>query len=1057
MENKSSQNKSSHTNPQKKTPIKKKRKNIWKAIWIVLQVIIVLGTMAALFGGASAAGFFASQVKDEPIRTYNEIHDELYAYDKTGEAYFKNNEFIGYLRSPDVSQPITIEEVSPHLVAAILATEDNEFYTHDGINIKGTSRAILEELTNPGQGTGGSTITQQLVKDQFLTSERKLERKFKEWLLAMRVERMFRKEQILEAYMNILYLGFNANGSNVYGVGAGVDGIFGTPIKDLNIAQSAYIAGMIQSPGRYTPFTRNGSINETGLENGIKRMNYVLGRMLETGRITEAQHKEAKSFDIRVSLAERTPSMVEKYPFLTFEIERRAIEIIAEQRMETEGVERESLSSEAYEEYTNDARKQLSRGGYKIYTTIDRELYEAFHEVAANEDLFGSRSKENTYTFTDPETGEEKEQGYLEQTAATLIDNHTGAIMAMVEGRDFEEFQYNQNTIPRQPGSSIKPILDYAPGIELGVFQPASILDDSPIFLPQPGGDYWIPQNFNRDYKGLVTLRQALNSSYNLPAIKAFQKVQEEAGKGVPFDFLKKMGITTLDTEDEAITAVAIGGMKYGLTVEENTGAFSTFANNGTFIKPYLIDKIETLDGELVYEHEIKPEQVFSEQTAFLMNDLLRTVVNNGTARTVRNGMGSKLDIAGKTGTTSDVFDSWFVGYTPQVSMGVWLGYPKLETLNRGYANRSQTVWVELMKTLKELRPEYVNDESKFTQPDDIVRRTVCSKSGKLPSELCQEAGYLVSDYFNRAYIPTETDDSLVKERRVIVDDIRYIAHDSTPDDLVNFGVFIKREPLNIPEKYEAQKARYLPTDWDSEAPTEIDPRAENGKVPNSPTGLKVEWRENSIEVFWHSTGENDIAGYRVYRVQQDGQVIRKASVPDHEQKAYTDENVKKGEVYAYQVTAVDISGQESAPTPIVFSGPQMDIIDYFEPDGPSANAPSAPSGLQGKQSPIGVELTWNANPDNEKVTSYHIYYTRDPVNGFAKLDETSSNSYNHASLPTSKEVLYYVKAVNESGESKESNVVKVTFSGGQNEQSQDGSNGQSELNEERTILDELP
>lgn len=1016
----------------KKTRKRKSRK-ILKATWIVFQVLFVLFLMSLLFGGAAAAGFFASKVKDEPLRSYEEIYNALFSYNQTGEAYFRNNEFIGYLRSSELSQPIKLEEVSPHLIDAILATEDNEFFHHDGIDFRGTTRAIIEELTNPGQGTGGSTITQQLVKYQMLTPERKLERKFKEWLLAMRVERMFTKEQILEAYMNVVYLGYNANGSNVYGVGAGVEGIFNTTVKDINIPQAAYIAGMIQSPGRYTPFTRSGSINEKGLENGIARMNYVLSRMLETGRITREQYEEAKKFDIRASLATKKPTMVEKYPFLTFEIERRAIEILAEQEMKIDGVDPDTLTSEEREEYLDQARRKLARGGYKVYTTIDRELYEALHERIADESLFGPRSRENKYTYIDPETGEEKERGYLEQVAATLIDNQTGAIIAMIEGRDFEEFQYNLTTVPRQPGSSIKPLLDYAPALDLGILQPASILDDAPIFLRQPNGEYWIPRNAGRNYKGLVPVREALVHSYNLPAIKAFQKVQAEAGSHIPFEYLKKMGITTLHPEDEAITAIAIGGMKYGLTVEESTGAFSVFANNGIFLKPYLIEKIETLDGELIYQHEAKPVRVLSEQTAFLMTDMLRDVVNRGTATTIRRGLGSKLDVAGKTGTTNDNYDYWFIGFTPQVSLGVWLGYPKQEALTSGYSSRNQTIWVEIMKTLKELRPEYVNENLRFTQPEDIVRRTVCSKSGKLPSDLCREAGYLIEDYFNRQFIPTEVDDVLVKERMVIVDGTRYIAHETTPDDLVDYRVFVKREPLNIPEPYLAQKERFLPLDWDNEAPTEPDPRVENGKVPDSPTGLKAEWRDNGIVVFWHPTPENDIAGYRVYRVEPDGRVLRIASIPDHERKAFTDEQVQRGKVYAYQVTAVDIAGQESAPTPIVFSNGQMDVNEFFQPE---KSVPAAPGNVQANWQGNRVEITWSANPTEDEVLRYEIYVTPDPVNGFTILGETTSTRYVHEHLPSSGSLYYYVRAVNQVGASKESNVVKVAIPGnGENEE----------------------
>jgi penicillin-binding protein len=1019
MENNSSDKKP--TKPSKK----KKTRKIWRNLWIVFQVFIVLGIMGFLFTGGVAAGFFASNVQDDPLRSYEEIYSNIYDFNETGEAYFQNEEFIGYLRTAEVSQPITVNEVSPYLIEAILATEDSSFHDHNGVNFKAITRAVIEQFTNASEGSGGSTITQQLVKNQILNPERSFKRKFKEMLLAMRIERMFNKTEILEAYMNIVYMGYNVNGSNIEGVKAAAEGIFGIDVLDLNISQSAYIAGMIHSPGRYTPFNRNGEINDQRLERGLERMSFVLGRMLETGRITQAEHDKALTFDIRSSLTKPTPGIVEKYPFLTFEIERRAIDILVNQRLEEQEIDQETLSEDEYNEYLDFARRQLSHGGYKVHTTIDRELYEAFHEITSNDELFGPRSTEHTYVTTNEETGEETEIGYLEQTAATLLNNQTGAIIAMVEGRDFNELQYNLNTEPRQPGSSIKPLLDYAPALELGLVQPASVIDDVPIFKWDIStNDYWIPRNYNGKYHGLLTARTALNKSYNIPAIKTFLRVQEIAGKEVPFDYLRKMGITTLVKKDLSASSVAIGGMTYGLTVEENTNAFATFANNGSYVESYLIEKIETLDGKTVYQHEMEPTYVFSEQTAFLMNDMLRTVVNQGTATRIRRGMGPDIEIAGKTGTTNDSKDSWFVGYTPKVSMGVWIGYDKGETLKGDYGPRNQNLWILLMQKVQELRPELVNAEDRFNMPSDIVRRTVCSKSGMLPSKLCTEAGYLVEDYFNRKYLPTETDDSLVKERMVIIDGERFIAQELTPDDFVSEDVYIKREPLEIPEKYESKRERYLPLDWDDTAPQEVDPREENGKVPDQPSGLKVAKLENGIELTWHAVDDLDIAGYRVYRSTKDGQFVQISSVPNHLPKAYTDETVQEGEIYAYHVIAVDIAGQESKPSKAAISN-QVDPDLFFAPE---LEEPSPPNGLNGSRSVFGVELNWDANPEDEEVDHYQIYYSADPVNGFRVLGQAFSTYYTHTFIDPPENYWYYVTAVNKTGESKESAAIRITF-----------------------------
>lgn len=1042
MENKSADKKTT------KLIKKKKRRNIWKTLWIIIQVFIVLGLMGSLFVGGVAAGFFASNVKDDPIRDYEEIYSKIHDFNHTGEAYFNNNELIGQLRTAEVSQPITVNEVSPYLIHAILATEDNYFEEHSGVNFKSIMRAVLEQLRNSGDGTGGSTITQQLVKNQILGPEVTFQRKFKEMLLAMRVERMFNKDEILEAYMNIMYMGYNANGSNIEGVKAAAEGIFGVDVMDLNIAQSAYIAGMIQSPGRYTPFKRSGEIIDERFNRGLERMEFVLNRMLTTQRIRQVEFDEALAFDLRSTLAKPTPGIVEKYPFLTFEIERKVIDILVDQRLEELGTDRDSISESDYNEQRDFARRQLSRGGYKVHTTIDRELYEAFHEIASNDEMFGSRSTENKYTIIDEETGEEKEIGYLEQTAVTLLDNDTGAIIAMIEGRDFNELQYNLNTEPRQPGSSIKPILDYGPALELGLVQPASAIDDAPIFKwDRQTGKYWVPKNWNGQYQGIVSARRAMNMSYNLPAIKTFMNVQEKAGEEVPFDFLRKMGITTLDKRDFSAPSVAIGGMTHGLTVEENTNAFATFGNNGNYIESYLIEKIENLDGDIIFQHDIQPEYVFSEQTSYLMNDMLKSVINQGTATRIRRGMGSDLEIAGKTGTTNDKHDYWFIGYTPTLSMGIWLGYEKREPLVGDYSARNQNLWIELMKKVKELRPELVNEEAKFTMPSDIIRRTVCSKSGQLPSELCIEAGFLVEDLFNRKYLPTKVDESLVKARMVEIDGKPYTAHDSTPDDFVTEAVFFKRDPLEIPEELLDQRNRLLPLDWEDTAPEELDPREENGKEPDQPTGVNVAWSESGNEITWYAVADQDIAGYRVYRSTADGQFDNIASIPNHLSKVYIDEQAKQEDVYAYKVIAVDIAAQESVPSQVVISN-QLNPDQFFA----SEQEPTQPTGLEGNQSVFGVELNWNANPIGEQVSIYKLYFTDNPINGFNLLDQTSSTSYTHTFTDIPKQYWYYIIAVNEKGDSKRSNAIRVQFNeeGDSDVNSEEGSNSES-------IIDKLP
>lgn len=984
-----------------------------KMAWLVIQVLLFLLLIGAFFAGGVAAGYFASFVHDEPIRSEEEIRSNITTDHQTGEVYFKNNEFIGYLRTESHRQPVEYEEVNDHLINAILATEDNEFFEHSGINIRSFMRAVIEELTSPGEGTGGSTITQQLVKNQFLSPERSFDRKFTEMLLAMRVERILPKEEILEAYMNMVYLGYNANGTNIEGVGAAAEGIFGVTPGDLHLAQAAYIAGMIQSPGRYTPFTRSGSINEENIDRGLKRMEYVLNRMLATGRITKEEYEEAMAFDIKGSLAKPQPSIVEKYPYLTFAIEEAAIDILLQLRLKEAGLDKAEIDD--LEPYRAQARQDLFRGGYKIYTTIDRELYEAFHEIVAQAE-FGPRSRKHQVTIEDGETGEEKKVGLLEQVGGTLIDNRTGAILAMIEGRDFHESQVNFSRAPRQPGSAIKPILDYAPAFELGLLQPASVLDDVPLYAyDYSKGSYKRFSNFSGRYYGLVTVRKALEQSYNIPAIKAMQRAAEQNGEAV-LNFLQQMGLEQITADDLSILPSAIGGGSWNVSVEELTAAFATFANQGQYIEPYLIERIETMDREVVYQHEVKPVQVFSPQTAFLITDTLRDVVRSGTASLIGNRVG-QVDLAGKTGTTSDTYDYWFIGYTPQISLGLWRGYELNDSLSAGYSRRHQILWAELFNTIRQIRPELVDSQQRFEQPEGIVRRTVCSKSGLLPSKLCQEKGWLVTDYFNAKFVPSKADDKVVNARLITVNDRRYRAKETTPDDLVETGIYVLTEKIDFPP---GSGQSHRPADWEIRAPEEEDPRVENGKVPSPPSTVKASSQGNSTILTWSRVNESDLAGYRLYRAGPDGKFIHLASILLHEELTYTDQT-NKGQVYAYYVTAVDIAGQESEPSAIAIPGgghPDQ----YFSPP-----PPSAPQGLEikGTSQP---RLSWRPNEADEYVDHYKVYYATREQGPFTLLDQTKDTALTLKNLPGPGPYWFYVTAVNRGGESPPSAFVHLQY-----------------------------
>lgn len=883
----------------------RKGRTVWRILWGITQLTILIVFMGAFFAGGAAAGYIASLVKDDPVRTYEDVSTQVFSNHLTGFAYFNDKALIGQLRAEEDRRLVKKEEVSPHLINAIIATEDRHFYEHRGIDPKAIVRATLQDIMGSPVQTGGSTLTQQLIKQTILSPEVSHERKAREIFLALRVERMFSKDQILEAYMNEMYFGYSANKSNIYGVQAAAKGIFGIDAKDLNIPQSAYIAGMLQAPSRYIPFEQ---YNPTGLEAGIKRQKLVLSHMLENGYITQQQYNEALAYDIKANLAQPRERAYRQYPFLMMEIEERAAKVLIDQDLANDPTKnKEDLTREEYRELLDRKRGDILRGGYHIYTTIDKKIIEMMDSIAKNPDNFGPNR-----TYKARFGSEYKEvKDALEEVGATLIDNKTGAILGFAGGRNFEVSQVNHTMRPRQPGSAMKPLAAYAPAFELGILQPGSVIDDAPIALENGAGNPpHYPANWNNKFHGLISVREALRQSYNIPAIKAYLNV------GIPeaLSYVEKMGVTTLvtpkdnpRTNDYQAKTGVIGGLTQGLTVEEITNAYSVFPNQGSFLDAYLIEKIENSDGETIFEHTIKPQTVFSEQTAYLTTDIMRTVVERGTGSALQKLIKGNRDFAGKTGTTNDDVDSWFVGYTPEVTLGVWIGYDIPYKLPKSQTARSTVVWAKFMNGLFELYPERYPENSKFIKPEGIVSQTICSKSGLLPTDLCRETGAVVTEIFNRKFVPTETDDLHVKARVIPYNGSFYLAKAETPDDMVKTRIGIKSpDRLDLPNNPDKYNISFKPLDWDKRLPDREDPRVDDGNVPAPPQGTSSQ----SGKLTWTANSEADIVGYRVYR-STIGSAFEKVGVVLQP----NDKSFPLSQQGVYYVTAVDVTGNESGPS----------------------------------------------------------------------------------------------------------------------------------------------
>lgn len=1026
---------------------KRKKRSPWittlKLFTYTILWLILFGVLAGLAAGGAVGGYIASLVKDDPIRSQALIEEKINENNATGFVYFRDGTLIGQLRTEEDRQPITFNKIPQVIIDATLSIEDKNFFNHIGVDMNGLFRAVKQQLLNEDVQTGGSTITQQLARRVFLSLDQTQSRKAKEIFLSLRLERFLGKDEILTAYLNKIPYGNGASGYQVYGIKAAAKGIFGIEdLSKLNLAQAAYLAGLPQRPSAYSAFNGKGDFNEANFKRALARQKLVLQKMLEYGKIDQQQYDEAIAFDIYKSLSKPTEKAYNTYPYLMLEVERQAAMQLVLQQNPTLTIE--DLEKKENASLVEDAREQLLRGGYKIITTIDKQVYDLMHSVAEDPKNFSPDSKTKG----------------VEQTAAVMLDHKTGAILGMIEGRDFHIEQLNFATqMERQPGSAMKPIGAYLPAIDKGLISPASILDDAPIILKNGSSGMHIPKNSNNRYSGLVTARYALNNSLNIPALKIF--LDKVTIKGA-WDFARQLGITTLVPEDDYAQTGVIGGLKYGVTVEELTNAYGAIANKGVFNDAYMIEKMKDTYGNIVYEHKANPKRVVSEQSAYLMTDMLRTVVTDGTGKSVKNGFKNygKIPIVGKTGTTQNYADVWFEGFTPDITLGVWAGYEKsVHTLSTDGHARAREIWTKVMNVVTEAKPELFPTKE-FAKPDGIVSMTVSSVSGKLPTDLTRSAGKLVTDIFNKKFIPTEEDDALVSVKYISYNGVNYLPSPETPEDMLRESVMIKREkPLDelieelkaaldkVPASSRKALSYYLPKDASGGAPSKPDPRVDDGAAPSAPGNIQVEQiGGGKIRISFTKSPQADVVGYRLYRSVNGGEYTKiGASVLSGEETRFIDYTSSNS--ISYAVTAVDVAGNESARSapgstgggnpdqnpPVGGSdtgtGGEPLPDDTTTPSGdpgqtPPAVVPAAPGGLTARATSGGVQLSWSANPDTDLVTRYEIWYSASEQGNYRRLDSTQATEYEAKGKNTAG--WYRIRAVNETGASDSSAAIEV-------------------------------
>ena len=609
--------------------------SILKTLLIFISSVMIMAV--SVWYGFS--GMFAPKNMDEQLQP-----------DAASEFYDSKGSLIYTTLSEERRIPININYIPDHTQKAFIAIEDNRFYDHLGVDFRGTARAVVSTLSGR-EVQGGSTITQQLAKNAFLTQERTITRKIKEAFLARELEKRYTKDEILEMYLNHIYFGQGA-----YGVESAARYYFNKEAKDLNIAESATLAAIPKSPNYFNPFENPKASKE--------RQELVIDQMVKYGFITEAQGEAAKKEELKLAT---TAKKREDNPNFYF------IDMITQKVIDELGAE------------------ALYKGGLKVYTTLDSDMQRAAieslkHLPAPVAPFMEEKDLEKLKEDEHPVAYNDKNKLTQPQVALVAIDPNTGHVKAMLGGRGQDKF--NRATLSvRQPGSSFKPFV-YLTGMANG-FTPASIMEDKEEEFDKD----WRPRNVTKKWYGKVSLRTAIARSMNIPTIR----LAREVGVRKVVETAQKMGISTLETEGkytDANLSMAIGGLSHGVSPLEMASAYGVFATNGILCKPFALLKITDANGQTLYENETVAKRVMDPKPIYSTVDMMKDVLIWGSG----GGMGIGRPAAGKTGTTDNYVDAWFVGFTPDLSTAVWVGDDNNRTLdNMSGSGTPLSIWHDFM------------------------------------------------------------------------------------------------------------------------------------------------------------------------------------------------------------------------------------------------------------------------------------------------------------------------------------------------------------------------
>ena len=740
----------------KKNPDKNKKVKTKLTIWTIgakillgikatFNTLFILAFIGGLLGTGVVLGYAVSLFDQVSVPQTEDLVKQVNNISSISEIRYADGSMIGAIESDLLRTSVASDAISENLKQAIVATEDEHFAEHNGVVPKAVIRASLGNFIGLGSSSGGSTLTQQLIKQQVVGDAPTLARKASEIVDALALERAMNKDEILTTYLNVAPFGRNNKGQNIAGAQQAATGIFGVDASKLTIPQAAFLAGLPQSPISYSPYESTGEMkSEEDIELGIKRSKDVLYNMYRTGVLSQEDYETYKAYDIKKDFLPAENVNVTAKGFLYFTALDEATNLMYDYLVKKDNVSAPELKNESIQKsYRELAKKEIQNGGYSITTTIDKAIHTAMQDAVAN---YGYLVDDNT---GQPEVGN------------VLMDNQTGAILGFVGGRDYQSNQNNHafNT-KRSPASTTKPILAYSIAIDQGFMGSASVLSNYPTNFSNGNPIMYV----NSSGTAMMSLKEALNYSWNIPAYWTYQLLLQ---KGVDVrSYMEKMGY---EIPEYGIESLPMGG-GIDVTVAQHTNGYQTLANNGVYHKKYMISKIEKTSGEVIYEHKDEPVQVYSKATATIMQSLLRDVISSQVTSSFQSDLAAinpslaGADWIGKTGTTNEDGDMWLMLSTPRLTLGGWLGHDDNRPLGKGAGHyRNAKYMAHLVNAIQQAAPSSWGSE-RFKLDPSVTSSQVLKSTGQKPGKVTingkeiNVTGEMVTSYWaNQNGAPTTT------------------------------------------------------------------------------------------------------------------------------------------------------------------------------------------------------------------------------------------------------------------------------------------------------------